>query len=261
MPSNLVILPCHAIWKGGACYGESAQEWHLVDFQKVGYDHLAFKNHITQSVSYLKENSDAYLVISGGQTKAELGPVSESLSYYQLARTLYEQEHFFEEVKERITTEEFARDSFENVLFLICRFYEVFQRYPERITIVGFEFKRARFLDHHLHRALRFPLEKVEYIGNSPDPKDLDQERRQKYFEDLDNSEYKFAVKHFDQDWYGINAPLATKKMGRNPYNRHHGYQLSNPAIALFLSGVNGSIPVSNEQLRSLLQGVPWIKE
>jgi hypothetical protein len=39
--------------------------------------------------------------------------------------------------RDRVQTEEFARDSFENLLFSICRFRQVSQKYPERITIVG----------------------------------------------------------------------------------------------------------------------------
>lgn len=56
-----------------------------------------------------------------------------------LAKELFKNDE--ELILERISTETFARDSFENVVFLICRFYEIFGTYPERITIVGFEFK------------------------------------------------------------------------------------------------------------------------
>lgn len=50
----------------------------------------------------------------------------------------------------------------------ICRFYQITGSYPSKITVVGFEFKRTRFTD--LHRAaLRFPLQKFDYIGiNAP---------------------------------------------------------------------------------------------
>jgi hypothetical protein len=37
--------------------------------------------------------------------------------------------------------EDYARDSFENLLFSICRFKEVTGNYPARVTVVGYTFK------------------------------------------------------------------------------------------------------------------------
>jgi hypothetical protein len=57
-----------------------------------------------------------------------------------------------------------ARDSFENLLFSLCRFYELTGRYPDSLTLVGYEFKRRRF--SQLHRAaLRLPQEAFRYEG------------------------------------------------------------------------------------------------
>lgn len=44
----------------------------------------------------------------------------------------------------RATTEEFALDSYTNLLFSYARFKEVTGRWPEKVTVVGFEMKRAR---------------------------------------------------------------------------------------------------------------------
>jgi hypothetical protein len=72
----------------------------------------------------------------------------------------------------RATTEPFALDSFQNLLFSLARFYEVTGahassisgglhsqlpgRYPEVVTVVGYEMKRKRF--EQLHRkAVRWP--------------------------------------------------------------------------------------------------------
>ncbi|KAK6463303.1 hypothetical protein DFJ63DRAFT_338513 [Scheffersomyces coipomensis] len=259
MYTNLVILPCHAIWKGGVELGETRDEWHLVNFQIDGYDHLAFKDHIIQSIDYIKSKPESFLIISGGQTKVESGPISESLSYYQLATNLIEDEHKHS-ILSRMSTEEHARDSFENVIFSICRFYELFNRYPEAITIIGFEFKRERFLTYHLDKALRFPLHKVEYVGNSPTPKDFSKPDQERYFKELDDSEYRFAVKFFEQDWYGIKKPLASKKSTRNPFKRSHGYAQSNPQLTKFLTILQQEdIDISNEEVRQLLIDLPWI--
>jgi len=67
----------------------------------------------------------------------------------------------------RTTTETFALDSYQNVLFSIARFHEVTGRYPSQITVVGYEMKRRRF--EELHRAaIRFPTALFKYIGLEP---------------------------------------------------------------------------------------------
>lgn len=67
----------------------------------------------------------------------------------------------------RATTETYALDSYQNILFSIARFHEVTGRYPSQITVVGYEMKRRRF--EGLHRAaIRFPVNLFEYIGLEP---------------------------------------------------------------------------------------------
>ena len=67
----------------------------------------------------------------------------------------------------RATTETYALDSYQNILFAIARFHEVTGRYPSQITVVGYEMKRRRF--EELHRAaIRFPAQLFEYIGLDP---------------------------------------------------------------------------------------------
>lgn len=60
---------------------------------------------------------------------------------------------------ERVYSEEFARDSYENLLFSLCRFHEITGRYPDKITVIGFGFKEKRFTDLH-RKAVRFPKNK-----------------------------------------------------------------------------------------------------
>jgi hypothetical protein len=67
-------------------------------------------------------------------------------------------------LRNRTTTEPYALDSFQNLLFSIARFHEVTGRYPARITVVGYEMKRRRFEELHA-RALRWPVERFEYVG------------------------------------------------------------------------------------------------
>jgi urease alpha subunit len=64
----------------------------------------------------------------------------------------------------RATTEDFALDSFQNLLFSIARFKERTGRYPRRVTVVGFGVKRARFETLHA-QALRWPSGAFSYVG------------------------------------------------------------------------------------------------
>ena len=59
-------------------------------------------------------------------------------------------------------------DSLQNLLFSIARFKEYTGRYPDRISVVGYEFKKLRF--ENLHRAaIRWPENKFSYYGIDPE--------------------------------------------------------------------------------------------
>ncbi|KAG5421933.1 hypothetical protein I9W82_001026 [Candida metapsilosis] len=255
--NHLIIVPCHGIYKLGE--PPSKQEsWYLADFQLEGNDHLCFIDHIEQGLQELQNDPNSYLIISGGETKAEAGPISEAFSYYTLATDLAKRNQLGS-IDGRVTTENYARDSFENVIFSICRFYEIWQRYPKFITIVGFEFKRDRFLDLHLSQALEFPVDRVKYIGNSPNPNYASKEKTDKYFKDIDINEYKNAVQEFKKDWYGAQEKLITKRNKRNPFSRQPGYALSNPILSEFLIQIRDNQNAkSNEEIKALLTNAPW---
>jgi hypothetical protein len=60
--------------------------------------------------------------------------------------------------------QEHARDSFENLLFSLCRFHEITGRYPAHITAVSYTLKQKRF--EQLHRAaVRFPVSSFSFVG------------------------------------------------------------------------------------------------
>ena len=141
------------------------------------------------------------LMFSGGASRQQSGPRSEALSYYQLAEhnhfyglfgerytlpppssdsrsnpdTLTIDENDYTEhadaivdgtsfAKRFVSVEEFARDSYENLLFSVYRFREVTGRFPAKITVVGYEYKRQRFVDVH-RVAMRIPASMFEYVG------------------------------------------------------------------------------------------------
>lgn len=247
MPRSLVILPCHSIWKGGNSAGVNPEEWILASFQLEGRDHLCFLDHIRTSLGRLENEDDGVLIISGGRTKKELSD-SEASSYLKLAKAMNGGA-----VSSRIFLEENARDSFENVLFLILKFEELFQKYPERIIVVGFEFKRARFMELHLNRALGFPLQNITYIGNSPSP-DCDLTT---YKRNLEYAELKYGYKPFKNDLYGVGEYLSEKRSIRDPHNSFSHYSSRDSKLSDFISYMNS---FDSEPLREIHPAIkfPW---
>jgi hypothetical protein len=71
-------------------------------------------------------------------------------------------------ISARATTENYAMDSYQNLLFSIARFREFTGYFPSKITVVGYEFKQLRFTELH-REALRWPKKKFNYIGVDPE--------------------------------------------------------------------------------------------
>lgn len=227
MATHLIIVPGHAIWKLQN-KGEHPEDWHLEPFQLEGNDHLCFVRHIEMAMSLAQDDPEAMVVFSGGQTKLRAGCISEAQSYYLLARELNA------DVIGKCYTEEFARDSFENVLFSIARFKQITGAYPKKVSIVGFEFKMHRFINLHL-KTIKFDMNSTGYVGIDPKPPyDPESKEYMNYYKDLRESEHKYAVSEFEKDPLGNGAVLRSKKESRNPFNRCHGYTITSPELMPF---------------------------
>jgi hypothetical protein len=140
--------------------------WYLLPYQR-GQDFPAIiASHIQKGIDIARRDPNALLLFSGGQTRRyvprdkrqnwpplrpsthgticrgrlrrDVGPLSEAASYYYLAE---EKKWFSGGVNQRTFLEEYARDSFENLLFSLCRFREASGTYPQKVTVVGFDFK------------------------------------------------------------------------------------------------------------------------
>lgn len=269
---NLVMLPCHAIYKGKGT-GENFDDWNLEEFQKEGNDNLAWIKQIQQCVNLI--DNETIVIISGGKTK-RYGNISESFSYLNLilqnwdkficsgdAKDEYEVKK--EQMANLIFLEEYAKDSFENLLYSICRFKEITKKFPQKVTIVGYKFKETRFVKNH-SEALNLSKRNIglEYIGIDPEPtiyaKDSPEYR--KFFTDLDKFEYNRAVLLFATDPLGIKEPLIGKKRTRNPYNTVAPYAVSNKSFLKEVVDHNsehyktkGSFDVAYKNLRSQFSG------
>ena len=216
---TLVLVAGHAVYVAEDFRAVATDSsWYLQGFQKG--EPPFYIEHIHEGVRLAAEDRKALLVFSGGQTRAEAGPRSEALSYWMVAK------HFSwwhrASVELRATTEEYARDSFENVLFGICRFCESVGRLPERIRLVSWAFKERRFAMHR--DAIRFPKDRFEFVGAN-NPVDL---------AGAEKGEAK-AITSFQEDPYGTGDVLRGKREERNPFQRAHPYVQSCPKLASLL--------------------------
>lgn len=226
---HLVVVAGHAVTVSESLDGVEREDssWYLLPYQREQDLPGTFVSHIERGVAIAARDQRALLIFSGGQTRADAGPRSEAVSYWLVG------EHFgwwgHPAVSSRATTEEHAKDSFQNLLFSICRFREVTSRYPSRITVVGYSFKRDRFVG--LHRAaLGFPAARFEYVGLQPS-------RGSRFdLNEASRGEQENAVKLFESDPYGCHdRALLGKRIMRDPFHRTEPYKLSCPEIARLL--------------------------
>lgn len=230
---HLVLVAGHAVLDPHSESLDSADRregvWHLLDYQRNQDMPKVLVSHIQSGVRAAAADPKALLVFSGGQTRPEAGPHDEGGSYYRVAEHYGWWGHDSGEegsnipVSQRTVLEDFAADSFQNLVFSICRFHEVVGRYPSQITVVGFSFKAERFASMH-RAAIRFPVHRFRYIGvETPSHFDLAK---------AELGERMNSVLPFQADPYGCNSPLLReKRLARNPFKRTNPYPLSCPEL------------------------------
>ncbi len=223
--SHLVIVAGHAVLRLNKLAVADTQDaaWYLLNYQlNQGFPSIIV-SHIHRGIELTTNDQEALLIFSGGQTRRDVGPTSEAASYYYVAND----KEMLNSIRSRTYLEEYARDSYENLLFSICRFKEVTGRYPSRITVVGFDFKRQRFIELH-RKAIGFPIGNFTYSGVRPTHPNFDHKKS----EDGE----KNALKSFESDIYACADPtLANKKQIRNPFNRTVPYELACPEMKSLL--------------------------
>eukprot|EP00527_Entomoneis_sp_CCMP2396_P007849 CAMPEP_0198148324 /NCGR_PEP_ID=MMETSP1443-20131203/40879_1 /TAXON_ID=186043 /ORGANISM="Entomoneis sp., Strain CCMP2396" /LENGTH=331 /DNA_ID=CAMNT_0043812981 /DNA_START=151 /DNA_END=1143 /DNA_ORIENTATION=+ len=231
---NLIIVAGHSVTTSGHLEDADHDEadWFLLDYQKRRGLPEAIAAHIKAGVQAANSDPHGLLVFSGGETRATAGPDTEGSSYFRVtdAMNWWPRKS---NVRSRTLAEEFATDSFQNLLFSICRFYEVTGRYPEKITVVSFTFKERRFAELHA-KALRWPSSQFFYVGVDPSPSDGFK------LEEASKGEMENAAKPFEDDPYGCNSPVLREKRAlRNPFYRTPPYDLSCPDMQEILHYCN----------------------
>ena len=257
---HLIVVAGHAVYVGADRSGgalDSEESWYLEDYQRGQV--ATMLEHIAMGVRLAAEDNNSILLFSGGQTRARAGPRSEALSYWEAAEARGWFGHV--DVRDRAQLEDQAprsrrdhtespidgggacqaRDSFENLLFAICRFAELASVYPSRVTVVSFGFKRRRFEELH-RRALRIPRAMFHFVG--ADPPDLPVATR--------ISETTHSTLPYEHDPYGCHdAELRTKRSARNPFRRTLSFARGCPALA----------PLLDRCPTSLYTGaLPWVR-
>ncbi|KIK09323.1 hypothetical protein K443DRAFT_83349 [Laccaria amethystina LaAM-08-1] len=245
---HLVVVPCHAIWQGGDPSSRlNEEDWILEPYQKGGNRVAAFFNHIEKGVELARQDIRSLLVFSGGQTRLS-SSTTEAESYMRLAMgTELLHASNSDPVFRRVTTENYALDSYQNLLFSLARFREFTGHFPERITVIGYEFKRMRFTQ--LHRvAIRWPEAKFRYIGVDPDehsPSTEQGERRNGYLP-------------YSLDKYGCHSVLLSKRLQRNPHSRFHPYYVTSPELVPLFDWCPSASEGSLGESTLFNEALPW---
>lgn len=211
--THAIVCACHAVYIGGDVELDSS--WVLQPFQRGEPPY--YIEHLRRAVQIAARDESARLVLSGGCTRAEAGPKSEAQGYLEVAQHRNWFGH--PQVRDPTLLEEFSRDSFENLLFGICRFKEATGAYPQRVTVVSWAFKRERF---HFHRAtLGLPSAGFVFEGVN-NPADLSAAIRGE----------QQALADFRRDPLGQNDKLAAKRLQRNPFQKQHQFHAACPEFS-----------------------------
>lgn len=228
---NLVMVAGHSIYTSSKCDKiDKEDSWFLESYQKNPGQASTFVDHIKVGVESAARDEEALLLFSGGETRKDAGPRSEAQSYWTVA----ESKGWFgnqEKVRWKALTEEHARDSFENLLFSVCRFRELTGSYPQNITVVGYDFKKERFVN--LHRsAIRFPETRFLYLGT---PAATTSREAALKGEALVRTQ-------FQNDPYACIGSLRRKKIGRDPFHRSIPYPNGCPEIESLFRYCGGTL-------------------
>jgi hypothetical protein len=197
---TLIIVCCHAIFHPDADAADfpthspqDEQNWYLAPFQKSNSEtgkpgeHETFLAHIQAGLDGMTTGPNAMwkedvawnqdktlLIFSGGATKLSLTSTSEARSYYHaaLAQELGQGHIGGGRAHElysrgRILLEEYATDSFQNLLLSILLFRRTVGAYPRNVRIITHAFKAKRFLELHAP-AIRWPQDRIQVQGIDP---------------------------------------------------------------------------------------------
>lgn len=207
---DLIIVCCHATYLGDGRQHPEESDWLLEEFQRSNprtgkpSEHETFIQHIITGAFALENNPLAMLCFSGGTTTKERVR-SEADGYGTVYLGLFGKVHAG---IERHVTEQYATDSYQNLLFSILRFRTLVGRYPEFVTVITHAFKEERFLTLHAP-AIKWPANRIRVQGINP-PFSLEELR------ETEDGEMERGFGRFEMDLYGAGEMLDGKRRARN---------------------------------------------
>ena len=185
-PKHPLILCCHCVYDNGNIYSEFPE------------DKTIYEQHLRESIKSLRDRRYDVLIISGGYTKRDLEK-SEAQGMLDWAQDLGLN-------MQGILLEEYARDSFENVLFSICRFYQEYEQFPKSVGICSWKSKERRF--RIIAHVLTLPNYSFLVIGDK---------------EEVKEREAKLLDLVID-DPFHRKPSLAYMRQKRDPWNKGNPY-------------------------------------
>lgn len=211
--SDLAIVCCHAICEEPS-KPHLESSWRLQPFQRSDpstgkpSEHETFIQHIQAAAAISHLHPDTLVIFSGGRTnsasqKSEGGSYASVLQHLQPSLST----GHTGDLHQSFSTEEYATDSYQNLLFSLLRFRQIIGRYPNSITVITHAFKEQRFLELH-GPAIKWPAFRLRVQGINPPFTRAE-------LDETCEGEFKRGYEAFKMDPYGVQEPLAAKRRAR----------------------------------------------
>lgn len=202
--NELIIVPGHALLKDSV--SEIPQNidddkwWVLQSFQ--AREPKFYIEHINAGLNLASKEKYSLLIFSGGFSREESKVWSEAATYGAIAKSKCQNCSENQcDVPERIILDESSYDSKQNIENSLKIYEEIVGRYPEHITVIGWEFKRERF--EFYRDILKIPKDIYTYCGvNNPENLGAAMKGEKKTIE---------LLRNFDS-----TGELANKRVARN---------------------------------------------
>lgn len=193
---KVLVLCCHGVFSSNGAFISDPRYERTVDPISVE----VYLDHIKEAAKLIREREYDVLIVSGGYTKPQI-EMSEAASYLKILRYLID-----EKTAKNVLLEEYAKDTFENILFAMCRAYQVYKEFPVTLGILTWTWKGKRV--QVIAEGLRIPDFVVIGVGN----KNLSKTQTQ-------------IADEVKPDPLHRTSELAQKRGERNPWKKRNPYE------------------------------------
>ena len=197
-------------------------------------------SHIDKGIDLTISNENALLIFSG-RRRMQLR-ISEGALYFNIANHCNYFKNKLKSIQIRTFTEDYALDSFQNLLFSICRFHEITNNYPTNIKVISWSFKKYRFINMH-RKALKYDVNNFHFFGINGDY-DVMLE---------DYTRENIAIDRFINDLYGCGPEVKQTRIKKNLFNSTIPYPHQCLEIKQLFS-------ICQDGFNDALVDVPWIE-